>query len=346
MLINRTGTDVMLLAKRSRHTDHLAHHTCCTHDTDRSQRHMGHTDVPTCHKQVLYIARVEATVRDRIGVDRDMLCDRLELRTREMLRVLRIGIMQVYAPSGGRRSILMHHMPTQVILFQDIVPHQTTRLPLARDVGHPTQFAISVEIVLLHPILQITPVGIDHQEPIIPDLFKITNLIPVHTGLPRPFTHCHLLAVGFIELNAIAEVRESAGLFGLFGIPLHRGPHGHLVGLFRSRALAELVTRFTPHPVVCSRQIADRTIACAIGKERSPQTQFLARFNLFHHYPTDHLSLHLDIHGTVVGIKRDVGLCRYNGCLLVILIIIGRLCVASTSWSKFLLQIAQFFIGA
>ena len=344
-LIDRPGLYLMLLADRGRHTDHFTHHAGRSHHTYRTQGHMRHTNVSSGHEQIVHIARIETTVGNRIGIDVDVLGNRLELPLREIFRILRIGIVQIDTPSGCSRTILMHHMPTQVILLQDVIAQQTTGLPFARHVSHPTQLPVLVGTILLQLVLQVAPVGIDHQQTIIPDLFKVMNLVPVHTRLPRPFAHGHLLAILLVEFHPIVEIGKMAGAFRIFGIPLDRGTHRHGIGLLRSCTLAKLISGFTTHPVVCTGQIADRSIARTVRKEGSLQTKLLATLNVLDHHPLDGLSRHLYVNRPIVGKERDVRFARHNGRLLVIFIKVGRLGIATSGRSKLLLQVAQLLVG-
>ena len=46
----------------------LSHQTACAHDTDTTERLVGHTDIPTGHEQVFYVPRVEASIRNVEGL--------------------------------------------------------------------------------------------------------------------------------------------------------------------------------------------------------------------------------------------------------------------------------------
>lgn len=66
-------------------------------------------------------------------MDINVLGNGFELLPAEVTRISRIRIVQVDGPGGRGRAILVHDIATQIVLLQNIVPQQTTRLPLTGD---------------------------------------------------------------------------------------------------------------------------------------------------------------------------------------------------------------------
>ena len=116
---------MLLLADGGSHAYHFTHHACGAHHTYRSQGYMSYTDVAACHKEVVDVTRIEATIRHSIEMDDMMLGDCLESISREFLLVVWILPMQIDAPGGSEGGIFVPHILVDIILLQDIVTHQT-----------------------------------------------------------------------------------------------------------------------------------------------------------------------------------------------------------------------------
>ena len=100
---------------------------------------MSHADIPARHEQILYVSRIQASVRHRVDVDGLLDADGLEFLSREKCRVLRVRIMQVNRPGCRCGSVVIRHVTEYVVLAQHNVSQKTPRFPLACDVGHPGQ---------------------------------------------------------------------------------------------------------------------------------------------------------------------------------------------------------------
>ena len=105
---------------------------------------MGDRNVAAGHEQIVHIAGIQAAVRDGRGINAVMDRPRLEFFAREVFAVLRIGKMQVDAPSRGECGILVENPLVDVILLEYVVAQQAARLPLSGDVGHPFQRTVRV----------------------------------------------------------------------------------------------------------------------------------------------------------------------------------------------------------
>ena len=66
-------------------THNLAHHSGGTHHAHGSQADVGYADVATSHEEVVYVARVEASVGHGIGVGLSVGTDGFEFVPRKML---------------------------------------------------------------------------------------------------------------------------------------------------------------------------------------------------------------------------------------------------------------------
>ena len=139
MLVNFTRRSSILLTQRSCYTDNFSHHTCSTHYADCSQRHVSHTNITSCHKQVLYISGVQAAIGYCIRIYIDVVGCCFEFRIRELLRIIRIGKMQVNTPCSRERGIFVKNVLINIILFQNIVSQQSAGFSFSGNIGHPSQ---------------------------------------------------------------------------------------------------------------------------------------------------------------------------------------------------------------
>ena len=307
---------------------------------------MRHADITPRHEQILHIAGVETTIRHRIGIDQDVGRHGLELLIREISAVLRIGAVQVDAPRRSERGILVRHMFRQIVLFQDVIAQQPARFAFTRHIGNPPQLPIPIEVVPFQPILQVAPVRIDDQHPVIANPLEILDLIEIHSCLPCPLAHRDPFAAFVGKFDPVIEFGKCARAIGFDRIPLHRSPHRHFVGLFGCNALAELLTAFTPHTVIGPSQIADCPVPRAIGKERSLEPQLTAVFDMFGRDGNDPVALLLHSDHPIVQEKRHPLLPGQPIQLL--LIFIGRcgLCITPLLGPELLLQASQLLVGA
>ena len=141
--------------------------------------------------------------------------NRLEFVPRKMFRVFGIGIMQVDAPGSRSRSIRINYKVGYIHFGQDMVTQQTSRLALSGHIGYPFQPAVFVILFHGRVVFQKRPVGVDYQQSVIADAFKVINLIQEHTGFPGPLAHGYFLGIHFIKVDAIFEFRERTGLIFL-----------------------------------------------------------------------------------------------------------------------------------
>ena len=146
---------------------------------------------------------------------------RLELVAREACRVDGVGEVQVDGPRRCERRVLVAHVLVDVVLREHIVAEQAARLAFAQHVGHPREASLCVVGTVRGTVFKETPVGIDHEQPVVAYALGLGYLVAVHARLPRPFAHGNLFGVVFVELNAIRKLGEAALAVSLLAIPLY-----------------------------------------------------------------------------------------------------------------------------
>ena len=82
---------------------------------------------------------------------------RLELIAGELRGIVRIGEMQVNAPSRSERSVLIKDILVDVLLRKYVIAKEPPGLPLSGDIRHPIQAPVC-ETAVAGMVLQPTPV--------------------------------------------------------------------------------------------------------------------------------------------------------------------------------------------
>ena len=144
VLVDSPWGRLLVLADAGRHTDHFAHHRSRSHKPCRAKRDMGGRDVPASHEQVVYIPGIQAPVWCGIWIDRIAFRGCLELIPGEIGRVCRIREMEIEMPGQSKGSVLVKYLFINIILLQDIISDKPAGLPLARDIGNPTEGTVGV----------------------------------------------------------------------------------------------------------------------------------------------------------------------------------------------------------
>ena len=195
--------------------------------------------------------------------------------------------MQVEVPGRGERGVFVENVLVDVVLFQHVVAQQPARFAFAGDVGHPAQFAVAEFAVITESVFQETPIRIDHQQTVVADAFEIGDLVEIHAGFPFPLAHRHLLAVRFVEPQAIAEHRKIRLFTRIDRIPLHRRTHRHPVGGRRGQLLTEFVPALAAHPEIGPGQKPDRAVARTVGEKRRFEKRLLPGFDVADDHRSD-----------------------------------------------------------
>ena len=195
-------------------------------------------------------------------------------------------------------------------------------------------------------VLQVAPVGINHHQAIVPDVFEFGGHIVQHSGFPRPFTHSHPLHAGIAEIEAIVEYGKLAFLSGLLGIPLHRGTQHEVVRLVRSKGLAEFGLALASVAVVRSGQITHGAVACAVREQGCFQKNLLGGLYVADDDRIDLAAVFADGDRAVGGIEGDVGFGFYPTLLLAVFVVLCGLCIALFAMAEFPLHTAQGRIRA
>ena len=209
------------MANRSCHTHHFAHHARCSHNAHRTKSHMCNADVSSSHEEVAYIARVKTAVGHGVRIDYALSRDGFERTSSEVSSVNRIGIVQVYAPSGGEGSIFMGHVLHDVLFTQYVIAQQSTRFALASHVCQPIQLLLFVTSTVFTTVLEKAPIGVNHQHTIVAHTFQIIHDATIQSRFPCPFALQTLLGGLLVKANAIFEEGECRGLIFFLGVPLH-----------------------------------------------------------------------------------------------------------------------------
>ena len=132
----------------------------------------------------------------------------LESAIGKMREVLRIHPMKVDAPRCGKGSVLMKYMLFQVVFLQYIITHQTATLTFTCHISYPVKSSLGVTTTIFTMVFHPTPIGVNHQQAIIANAFKLGDLIAIHSRFPSPFTHIDPLGIAVIECHAIRKLRE------------------------------------------------------------------------------------------------------------------------------------------
>ncbi|MBA7679376.1 hypothetical protein ES703_87668 [subsurface metagenome] len=200
VLIDAPRVGVVLLAQRRSHPDDLAHHPTGSHHSDRAQRHVGNTDVTTCHHQVSDITRIKTAVRNRIRLDAGVFCDGFELFTGEVFGVFRVRIVQVDGPRRRHECVGEFSLLLDVLLLQYNIAQQPAGFALAGNVSYPLEFAVGIPSFPMALVLQERPVAIHSTKPVVADILEFGYLVAVQAGFPVPVSSGGMLATFLGEL--------------------------------------------------------------------------------------------------------------------------------------------------
>ena len=176
----------------------------------------------------------------------------------------------------------MAHVLVDVVLREHIVAKKAARLAFAQHVGYPRKAAVRVVGAVGGTVFKETPVGIDHEQPVVAYALGLGYLVAVHARLPRPFAHGNLFGVTLVELNAIRKLGEAALAVGLLAIPLHRRAHHRRVGRLGSHALAVVGARLAAHREVCTGPSPDGSVAGAVAEDRGGEHDALRRLDVLY----------------------------------------------------------------
>lgn len=121
MLIDLARINTILVANAGSHAYDLSHHAYRTHEAGGPQSDMRDTDTTSCHEEVVYIARIEATIGYSIWWNGVGLRSSLELGTGKLARVYRIREVEIEVPVDGKRGILVVNLLIDIVFLEDIV---------------------------------------------------------------------------------------------------------------------------------------------------------------------------------------------------------------------------------
>ncbi len=76
------------------------------------------------HEKVIYVPRIQASVRHGIRINPVMHSSRLELVSGKCRRIGRVRKMQVYRPGGSERSVIIRNITVYVTLGKHMVANQ------------------------------------------------------------------------------------------------------------------------------------------------------------------------------------------------------------------------------
>ena len=273
--VNVARQTVTFLANRRGHSDDFPHHPAGSHHPHRPERDVRHADIAPRHQEVFDVARVKATVRNRVRFDARRFADRTELFARERFNVVRRRVMQVDRPSRRYRRVLERRLVEDVLFPENDVAQKPPRLPLSGDVRDPTELAV---FHLGGPragrfVLHIRPVPVSRAEPNIANPLNIGDLVEIHSGFPVPIAVRRRTNRFLAKPNRPRNFRKACFGVRLDGVPLHRRAHRHRVGLFRRGRLAVLRFRLAPHSEIGAREETDRRVAGAVGERFSDEAQ-------------------------------------------------------------------------
>ena len=153
-----------------------------------------------------------------------------------------------------------------------MVSHQAARLPLACHKRHPSEFKVFPLFFAPSGVLDVCPVGIHGQHPVVSDVFKVVDLVAVHARLPVPIAELQIAAAFLCDLEHPRPAAEH-GVFLLARIPQDARAHCHLVGNLRRPFLSRFVAAFPPYPEFGAGQRADGAVARRVNKKRSDKAR-------------------------------------------------------------------------
>lgn len=142
LLIDATRGEPAPLADRGGHAHDLAHHAARAHHADGAVRDVCDADVTPDHEEIVHVAGVEAAVGDGIGrPDGRVDGDGFEGAIRKVAGILRVGRVEIDAPTGATAGIGEGPTGEDVVRGQHHVAHEAAGFPLAHHVSDPAQTA-------------------------------------------------------------------------------------------------------------------------------------------------------------------------------------------------------------
>ena len=266
--VNAARQTAVVPAHARGHAHHFAHHARGAHHARRAERDVRDGDVASRHEEVRHIPRVEAAVRDRIGIVAVVRADRAERLAVVVLRVARHRVVEIDRPCRAARTVRIRHEVEHVLLRENVVAHQTAALALARHVGHPLKFAACVLFPLCGFVLQVGPVRVHDEHPVVADTLELADLVAHHPRLPVPVTPQAVFAILLVEGDHPRLGGERDGTPGVLRVPLHRRAHRHRIGHVRRHVLTRLGLRLASHAEVGAGERAHAGVARAVCEKR------------------------------------------------------------------------------
>ena len=320
LLVNVARAAVAGLADGGGAADGDSHHADGLHDADGAQRLAGDADVAAGHEEVRHVARVEATVGNRVadlvvdGMPVDGLRD--EGPVGVGLGVNRVRDVQVDRPSGQHAAVGEGLLAVDVGVAEDHVAEQLLGFAGAADVGHPVQFRPAVALFLGVAggvgavVLDRVPGAEGREQVPVPGLFQLLDRMVVEAAFPEP------LGMSALRVGKALVVEREHPRFLAEGLRLGLAlPHPHV-----AHAHATLLG----HRQVGAGPLADEGVAGAVGEKGAAHFLEFAGLHFQQLGGGDLLAAHLQTVTVVAEEERDVLLRGNDPGLLVIDELLGR----------------------
>ena len=165
--------------------DDLAHHPAGLHDAHGTQGLMVHAYVAARHEEVVDVAAVERAVGRPVGALVAIVFAVGEAGNERVLVLMvgGFGEVQVQVPAARERRIGVGLQVAEVVAHKDNIPHETSGLALASNVGSPLEAVVGVQAV---DVLERVPGSVHGAQVEIAYAFHVLDRVQVETALPEP----------------------------------------------------------------------------------------------------------------------------------------------------------------
>ena len=190
-------------------------------------------------------------------------------------------------------------------------------------------------------VLEYAPIGIDDEHAVVPDAFKVIDLVLEHACFPCPFTHCDLFAGFFVDQVEVVEFREWFRLVGLNGVPLNGCAHRLVVCFVWCLGFVEFVFCLASHPEIGFCQGSEGGVTRAIDEDLGVENESRPRFDVLGDNGLDGTVFHVCLDDPEVRERGDVGFVGDDVQLFLILVEVPRLRIAAPERAEFLDKVAE-----